>query len=352
MSLTVKHLNADATFLLTFEPLSPTPPSPGAPNGSFTILCDPWLSGTSEILHPMFSVQDHTVPSCISSLDEIPEPDLVLISQNKPDHCHKKTLCQLPSHGSKTLILAEPGAARRIRSWKYFDPDKVHTMRRYKQRAFGPGNVRRIPIPASTPFGNPGEVTVALMSKKHDISGLHTAFGITYRPPTSWNPFGTSPTLLTPPDSPRSFQSTTTLTSYSSPGDRALSVIFSPHGVSYSDIRPYASSHLVTEAALPLTAILHPFNRVQNPWWMGGNISTGLPGGLEIAQNLLARYWVSTHDEVKILGGISVSKLCTELYRPEVVQQLMAPHKGQLGTDVKVLDVGKDLHMGAWGTEI
>ncbi|KAI9760813.1 MAG: hypothetical protein M4579_001443 [Chaenotheca gracillima] len=363
MSLTVRHLNADATFLLTFEPqlarsssssaASSTPLHP--PDGSFTILCDPWLSGPSQIIHPIFSIQDHTVPACISSLDEIPEPDLVLISQSKPDHCHESTLRQLRGHGSKTVILAEPNAARRIRSWKHFDPDKVQSMRRFQEQDGRAANVRRIRIPPTVPFGNPGEVTIALITKKYDLAGLHTAFGITYRPPTPWSPYGglhPQPSLPDSPNSYHSFQSSTTLSSYSSPGDRALSILFSPHGISYSDIQPYAQAHLVSEAALPLSAFFHPFDRVQNPWWLGGNISTGLPGGLEIAQSLLARYWIQTHDEEKMLGGFSVLNMRTEKYRPEVVQQLMARHKGQLGTEARVLDVGEYLHVPSWGAEI
>ena len=63
--------------------------------------------------------------------------------------------------------------------------------------------------------------------------------------------------------------------------EKTLSVIYSPHGVSYDVIRPYASSYLVSESALPLTALLHSFDCVENPWWLGGNISAGSPGGTD-----------------------------------------------------------------------
>src|SRR5271168_4190560 len=48
MSLTVKHLNADASFLLIFSPeAQPSTSDLRSTNGAYTILVDPWLTGTS-----------------------------------------------------------------------------------------------------------------------------------------------------------------------------------------------------------------------------------------------------------------------------------------------------------------
>ena len=77
----------------------------------------------------------------------------------------------------------------------------------------------------------------------------------------------------------------------------------------YEIIRPYASSHLVTESALPLSALIHSFDRVENPWWLGGNVSAGSPGGLEIARSLYAKAWISAHDADKDNRGISVKQV-------------------------------------------
>jgi hypothetical protein len=90
--------------------------------------------------------------------------------------------------------------------------------------------------------------------------------------------------------------------------EKTLSVIYSPHGVCFETIRPYATSHLVSESALPLTALLHSFDCVQNPWWLGGNISTGSPGGFEIARNLYAKAWISAHDADKDNRGWAVKQ--------------------------------------------
>ncbi|KAI9834809.1 MAG: hypothetical protein M1838_005483, partial [Thelocarpon superellum] len=334
MSLTIRHLNADSTFLLTFQPVRDSPPSPGLVPGSFSILFDPWLFGASELFHRTFNVSEHTIPSCIPSLTALPEPDLVCISQGKPDHCHRETLCQLPADHTKTLILADPHAAKIIRSWRYFHPDKVQVLDKYDERKARRETLRRFTIPPISTAGLPGEVTIAHIPSRRDLAGLHSAIGITYRAPTSAPPFAPAPSAmpLTPPDTPPTSDSTC-LRPFVRSHDRAISVLYAPHGVSYPHVQAYASSHLVSEAALPLTALLHSFDRVQNPWWLGGNVSSGVPGGLEIARNLLARCWISAHDEEKVIGGVTAYPIRTRKYRPEEVQRMIQQDMGRLGTE-------------------
>lgn len=186
MSLTVRHLNGDTTFLLTFAPLEqqlPSPPISGcyhAP-GTFTVLLDPWLAGSSSMWHPKFLLSRHTTPSCIDDLSQIPEPNVVLISQVKPDHCHEATLRQLDPTSPITTILAEPAAAKKIRSMKHFNPAMVHSLRPYSGRKAD--SVIRFCIPATVPNGIPGEATISFMPAKLDVAGVHNAIGITYRPP-------------------------------------------------------------------------------------------------------------------------------------------------------------------------
>ncbi|MCJ1229162.1 hypothetical protein MMC12_005827 [Toensbergia leucococca] len=395
MSLTIRHLNGDSTFLLTFSPVSPWPLSADAHRtpGTFSILLDPWLSGPSKIWHPKFALSKHTIPSCIQHLSEIPEPNVVLISQDKPDHCHEETLRQLNSSSKITTILAEPAAAKRIRGWKYFSTSSVYALPPYSERKHD--SMIRFLIPGSTPADNPGEATIAFIPARYDMTGLHNAVGITYRPPSSTSSFdahlsnlsslsysstntpvegtGLDDLPLTPPDSPNlstgtlsTSPTTTTLSATSAtfssissnssffPKSRAgrektLSLIYSPHGVTYSLIRTYASSHLVKAAALPLTALLHSFDRVQNPWYLGGNISAGLPGGLEIAQNLLAKCWVSAHDEEKEDTGFSVKKISCKKYSVEQVQEMvkLGSRCGKVGMEVRVLGVGEEMVLQA-----
>ena len=393
MSLTVKHLNEDTTFLLTFSPTDPRPPSPPSPQthqapGTFTILVDPWLSGPTLMWHPKFLLSRHTTPSCIQHLSQLPEPNVVLISQVKPDHCHEATLRQLDPTSPVTTVLAEPTAAKKIRSMKHFHPSMVHNLRPYSEKK--PDSIIKFFIPPIIPGGAPGEATISFIPAKMDVAGVHNAIGITYRPPSSIchppQPFRfnspmthqysfdhgsnqqypTTNAPMTPPDSPfpssGSYESTTTPTSsqpsnsfsvsqrnYSpssisslsssprnlQPIEKALSLIYSPHGVNYSLIRAYASSHLVQTAALPLTLLLHSFDRVSNPWWMGGNIAAGLPGGVEIARNLMARCWISAHDEDKENSGVSVASIKKIKYTTGEVSSMV----GEGGGFTRVLNL-------------
>ena len=392
MSLTVKHLNGDTTFLLTFspsdrQPLSPPQAEYQRPPGTFTVLVDPWLHSPSIMFHRKFLLSKHTTPACIQNLSELPEPNVVLISQVKPDHCNEATLRQLDSTSPITTILAEPAAAKKIRSMKHFHPSMVHSLRPFSEQK--PDSITRFCIPSTHPGGAPGEATISFIPARIDVAGLHNAIGITYRPPSS--PYGfvrpLSPNVsnkdssmhqqqypsaklpTTPPDSPvtRTESYTSSIPTSSAPSnsfsahyhsvslssvssssssrrpnykatEKALSVIYSPHGVDYSLIRPYAASHLVQSAALPLTLLLHSFDRVNNPWWMGGNVAAGFPGGVEIARSLMARCWVSAHDEEKDNTGISVANVTTRKYNLAEVGEMVDG-----GTKVANLTAGEEL---------
>lgn len=348
MALTIKHLNSDASFLLSFKPILPFPPSPDQTSNTFTILLDPWISGPSTIFHPIFSISRHNTPSCIKSLCELtPEPDIVVISQNKSDHCHRQTLTQLPGHGGKTIILAEPAAAKTIRGWKHFAEDKVLTLPKWEDSS--PETLHRIPIPALTPHGTMGEVTVAYLPQKSDLTGLHSAIGITYLPPTS----GHNSLPLTPPSSPSSPTFTPSQTC-----KRALSLIFSPHGCTYKTLSSYTSTHLLSTAALPLTALLHCFDRIDNPWYLGGNICAGFPGGLEIAQKLCPRAWISAHDGDKETTGLGSASISVRKYGREEVESVVSPlsekfPEKRTGIEAVVLGVGEVMTltkaMDFWG---
>lgn len=331
MSLTVQSLNGDTTFLLTFSPPVAPPSSPGLFPGTFTILIDPWLVGAATILSSIFSTSEQKTKPCITSLRELPqEPDLILISQDKPDHCHEETLRQLPP-GCESTILAIPPAARKIRSWKHFRPELVQALPKFVDG--DSRSIHRVVLPPMSPRGTCGEVTVTWMPARRDLSGLHHAIGITYRAPCSVLSASPGQYLdlpghpLSPPASPRSMKTVassprTIVPSPYNDRERTLSVIYSPHGVPYEIIQPYASSHLVTEAALPLTALIHSFDRVENPWYLGGTISAGSPGGLQIARNLYAQAWISAHDADKNTRGLSVKQIRIGKYAIEEIKRM------------------------------
>ncbi|OJD34724.1 uncharacterized protein BKCO1_2100026 [Diplodia corticola] len=370
--LTVKALNADTSFLVTFSPsLAPRGLSASQLPGSFTILVDPWLQGPAQIISPKFSISQHKTKSCVSSLAELPEPDMVLISQDKPDHCHEETLKQLPPN-SGAIILAAPAAAKKIRRWHHFPNGSVHALEPFS--VTDDSRIFRLEIPSFSSSGLPGEVTVSLMCPKRDISGLHNAIGITYRAPTSaLSPVRTayielpptpplSPTpspalgrtssmaslkISNPLPMPASYSPRPLTPSSVTPLDRerTLSLLYSPHGVPYSVIEPYASTHLIQQSALPLTALLHSFDRVDNPWYLGGNIATGALGGSDIARQLMAKCWVGAHDEEKDNRGLSVMKL--KVRRMEVEELQHSLEESGISTKVARLRPGSDVKMRA-----
>ncbi len=359
MSLTVKHLNSDASFLLAFQPTLSSLPTSSDPPATFTVLLDPWLSGPSKIFHSKFSISHQTSKPCISNLSELPEPDFVIITQDKSDHCHKETLTQLPANGTKTIILAEQTAAKIIRGWKHFDPEKVVTLSKWEDsrskatlksrnlsvsRTLENDSIYRISLEALAAGGLKGEVTIALIAQKSDITRLHNALAITYKPPTSLYPFDSHP--MTPPATPQSFRSSFTHTG----GTRTLSVIYSPHGCNYRTLHPYITSHLISKAAVPLTALLHCFDKVNNAWYLGGNICTGFPGGLELVKNLQPKVWISAHDGDKETKGLATKKIEIKKYAKEEVESVVSPRSAGFSnsknlTEVMVLKPGEQIHL-------
>lgn len=122
-------------------------------------------------------------------------------------------------------------------------------------------------------------------------------------------------------------------------------MIYSPYGVAYSlYLAHYATTYLVPQAALPLITLIYGFDRVENPWYMGGNVNAGLPGGVEIAKSLMALYWI----EDKENSGISVLKIRIRKYGLGEVRELVRREwngGGGGGCEIRTLDCGEDLVM-------
>ena len=494
MALTVKQLNADASFLLSFQPVIPSPREPYLPDPKpFTILLDPWLTGPSTLLHPKISFVRLHSPPCIAELGDLPEPDLVVISQHRSDHCNEPTLRQLSGRGShsKTVILAGASAARTIRGWNHFESNQIQTLERW-EKTRSQQKVARIPVPPVVQGGSPGEVTVAFIAQRRDITGLHGAIGITYRPPgltpsqdpklstvvTRAQPQSPTEAAMTPPATPNSHppppstlsssntgsslggiptlgprgigclnrpnsnlrisqvdasndqekmgnlvapipasssdspptMPRSTLTSplpISSPAslsahlhvpptpsslrvgrsrstimspipgplpnyptatasasvklpatppksptqlttpfsartlstlrnlaslheaqapelNRPVSVIFSPHGTCARSLQDFTRHHLTPQAAVPVTLLMHCFERQKNPWFLGGEISLGAQSGALAAAKLGVRCWVSTHDGEKEIKGLATRILRTKRWDIDEIEGTVA----------------------------
>lgn len=70
-----------------------------------------------------------------------------------------------------------------------------------------------------------------------------------------------------------------------------------------------------------------------------------MPGGLGIAQSLLAKCWISAHDEEKESSGLSIKKMVTSKYTVEEVKALAEAGRkgGKAGVDVRKLGCGEEV---------
>jgi hypothetical protein len=306
MSLKVLRLNADASLQLSFFSGELEKKSPEL---VYTILLDPWLSGKSTIWHDKFSITRLNAPSPISSLRDVPVPDLVLISQDKSDHCNEETLRELdPNH--HTEIYAAQGGASVIKSWNHFRQEKVHSLKDWEKGGKSLENVLRIPIDLNDPKWIPGEIQVLqLDAPAMDISKLHTSIAIVYTPPrdsAQTNPI------------------------------KAISIFYSPHGPCRRSLKPL-SHYLSSIAALPLTLLFHSFDKVENPRILGGVVAGGAIAGAKVARELNARYIMATHDAEKVTAGFATTWVKTKKFEQDELMQVLGD------TEIIELDAGQDL---------
>ena len=73
----------------------------------------------------------------------------------------------------------------------------------------------------------------------------------------------------------------------------------------------------------------------------------GVDSGLEIARALMARCWISAHDEVKDDRGVAVKLLKCDRNSAEMVQAKLAQLDDSWHCDVESLDVGAELCLTA-----
>ena len=177
--------------------------------------------------------------------------DAVVVSHEFTDHMHKETLLEIPT---SIPIFATPKAASAIRSWRRFD--SVFEVPRFN------GDWRN-----SSRGALPEWLGVSRLAYPGaDLLYYHSAIMITFSP-----------------------------ASVSSEGS-AEAVIYTPHGVSPSDLAPVASA----SPTIQTLALLHGLHDIK----LGAQLNMGAHNGLKVQRLLGAKYWVGTHDEVKRGGGI------------------------------------------------
>ena len=68
---------------------------------------------------------------------------------------------------------------------------------------------------------------------------------------------------------------------------------------------------------------------INNPWYLGGRINNGGPGGLEIARKLFAKVWIGAHDEDKKNTGLGTRQTRVKKWHVEDIRKLLDDSDGK-----------------------
>lgn len=137
----------------------------------------------------------------------------------------------------------------------------------------------------------PSWLSISRLTASNDSLYYHSALLIT---------FATHPFLSTTPRKPRSSLSINgdgADESFSTTGEAAEAVIYTPHGIPHTALTPIANA----EPELKVLAFLHGLHDVSIS--AAQQLNLGAKNGVLAQRILRARYWVATHDEVKKGGG-------------------------------------------------
>lgn len=284
------HLNGDTTWLLRL-------PYPTPRRGWYNIIIDPWLQGPSTEIAPWFYTQWHGIESSMHTAQELnewfkeydvvdPQPqldterdkthsqkggkggqfiDAIVISHEFADHCHKDTLLQF---SSETPVFATEKAAKLITSWNHFTTVKKIPL--FTARDVDWRQTSTNPLP---PW-----IGISRIHSKSDPINLHAALLIAFN-------LGVGPC----------FQSAKI------DMDEGEAIIYSPHGT------PAEEFGLLHSAKPPVRALalLHGLDEVSIGPFQAVNL--GAHNGLKTQRISKSKYWVLTHDEVRIEKGLMAS---------------------------------------------
>ena len=302
------HLNADTTWLLQL----PYPAAAPCPLGRthFNILFDPWLQGPQSDVASWFSTQWHAVPAGVATIADlnallhhiegrgVPGKseyesnaacqlpsyiDVVAISHEFTDHCHRATLQELPR---QTPVFATDVAADLVRTWGHFDT--VITT---------PGLGAGVDWKRLTVGSLPDWLAIGRVVTPGNFLYYHSAVFVVFDLD----------------------QGSTT----SSGGE---AVVYSPHGIESRDLEGIKASGFTT------LALLHGMHDVALT--MTQQLNLGALNGIRAVGASGARYWVATHDEVKVGRGFVASFLRRTVY---TLKEAIAHEQKQLREADKLL---------------
>ncbi|KAL9125268.1 MAG: hypothetical protein Q9217_005504 [Psora testacea] len=339
------HLNADTTWLLQL-PYPHGTPRPFA-RSRFNILIDPWLRGKQSDVASWFSSQWHSIDASVQTILELNELlhdneeavqvldgtiehirskvypgqnipndeagnkmlnhdaqrsfiDAVVVSHEFTDHCHKQTLMEVDP---TTPVFATNRAAAIIRSWKHFDT-----------------------VLDTPPFSSNDPDW-----RSTSLSPLPTWLGISRVVTESDALYYHSAILITFDLNPQKRSGITSASESHShdisvdPPAPAESLIYTPHGIHAQHLRCLS----VANPPLRTLALLHGLHDVQISV---KQLNLGAHNGLQAQRICDAKYWISTHDEVKKASGF----ITPALYRKVLtLKEALDEEKRQRGGEFR-----------------
>lgn len=302
------HLNADSSWLLQI----PRPPTALTRGGRyyFNILIDPWLSGPQSDLASWFSQQWHATDSKVGSIaaaeellrhteilasglrrgkgrksnvDEMLENretssfiDVVMVSHEFTDHCHKETLLEVDKD---VPVIATEKAAALIRSWSYFR--QVSDTPPFGAKDLDWHTTSIPPLP--------DWVGISRLVSKGDALYYHSAVLIAFN-----NGQNSNESRHTNGDKHDSVNGESPMED----SEAAEALIYTPHGIDHGTLNTVATA----SPPIRTLAFLHGLHDIS--LGKAQQLNLGAHNGLKAQRVLNAKYWVGTHDEVKRGGGL------------------------------------------------
>ena len=302
------HLNADSSWLLQI----PRPQSALTRGGRyyFNILVDPWLSGPQSDLASWFSQQWHATDSKVGSIsaaeellrhteilasglrlgkgrksnvDEILEDgksssfiDVVIVSHEFTDHCHKDTLLEVDKD---VPVIATEKAAALIKSWSHF--------RQVSETP--PFGAKDIDWHTTSTPPLPDWVGISRLVSKGDALYYHSAVLIAWNNGQDGN--SSRHSNGDKHDSVNGESSTRD-------SEMAEALIYTPHGIDHGTLNTVATA----SPSIRTLAFLHGLHDIS--LGKAQQLNLGAHNGLQAQRVLNAKYWVGTHDEIKRGGGL------------------------------------------------
>ena len=317
------HLNADTAWLLQL----PYPPGVIPPKGRshFYILIDPWLMGPQVDVAPWFSKQWHStnpkvrtiveLNECLQDIENLAEEkkdkvmkskeepsgptstesfiDAVIVSHEFTDHCHKDTLLEIHSD---TPVFATKVAANSIRSWDHFK--LVHDIPVFSNKSLDWTETLLDSLPKW--------LGISRIVTKTNILYFHSAILIAF-------------------DLARD-----ACMENQAKVKTSEAIIYTPHGIHAQDLHYLP----LAEPPLQALALLHGLHEVTISSLKKLNL--GAHNGLQAYRTCKAKYWISTHDEVKDGQGLIASLLKRKVLTP---QEATEHERGQMSDENQPTDM-------------